>query len=173
MLATHQDAEARYTKIRKAVLEISQRKLATKSEYSLLKLKLITAESLRESKKWMESTSRRVDWDWTDGYTSFKFRYPKRFELAIWSGNELVSLTMGRPTYSGTALRLDFTEASPDKAKELKVIPAVLFVMITYAEILGAEQIRVMNPINDDVKNYYKSVGLTYVSKDDYLYMRL
>ncbi len=45
--------------------------------------------------------------------------------------------------------------------------------MITYAELLGATEVRVMKPINDDVKKYYQSFGLTYVVKGDYLYMRL
>ena len=30
-----------------------------------------------------------------------------------------------------------------------------------------------MKPINDTVKHYYEDTGLIYVSKDDYLYMRL
>lgn len=125
------------------------------------------------SKTWRASTNRRVDWDWFEGYTAFKFRYPKRFELAVWYKNGLVSLTLGRPTYCGTALRLDFIEANPNKPAELKVFPITLFVMMAYAEALGAEELRVMNPISDTVKQYYEGSGLIYVPKGDYLYMRL
>jgi len=173
MLATHLDAEKRYTMIRKSTLEVSQRKLSSRSEYASLKLKLIDIDALNMAKKWAKSSMRRVNWEWVEGYSVLKFRYPKRFELAIWVGRELISLTMGRPTYNGTALRLDFIEASPEKPKGLKVVPAVLFVMITYAEALGASQIRVMNPINDAVKKYYESIGLVYVAEEDYLYLRL
>jgi len=45
--------------------------------------------------------------------------------------------------------------------------------MATYAKALGASQLRIMNPINADVKNYYEKFGLTYVAKGDYLYTRL
>ncbi|WP_238105792.1 hypothetical protein [Vibrio cincinnatiensis] len=69
-------------------------------------------------------------------------------------------------------MRLDFIEANPDNSGP-RVFPATLFTMITYAELLGANEIRVMKPINDDVKKYYQSFGLTYVTKGDYLYMRL
>lgn len=69
-------------------------------------------------------------------------------------------------------MRLDFIEANPEISGP-RVFPATLFTMITYAELLGATEIRVMKPINSDVRNYYQSFGLTYVSKGDYLFMRL
>ena len=89
------------------------------------------------------------------------------------NGNGYISLTLGRPTYYGTALRLDFIEANPEKPKDIAVFPIVLFAMIVYAEALGANEIRVIEPINQDVKRYYESSGLTYVAKGDYLYIRL
>ena len=173
MLATHLDAEQRYTAIRQLTLQVAQGKLSARAEYASLTLKLIDSFALNASKAWENSPSRRVDWNWVEGYSAFKFRYPKRFELAIWANNKLQSLTLGRPTYTGTALRLDFIEASPVKDKNLKVVPATLFVMLTYAEALGANELRIMNPINEDVKKYYQSLGLTYVAKGDYLYIGL
>lgn len=173
MLSTHIDAEQRYTAIRKSTLDVAQSKLSTRAEYSSLKLKLIDSSALIACKAWENSSIRRVNWDWMDGYASFKFRYPKRFELAIWSNNKLQSLTLGRPTYNGTALRLDYIEASPSKHNDLKVVPAALFVMIIYAEALGANELRIINPINEEVKKYYESLGLIYIAKGDYLYIGL
>jgi hypothetical protein len=173
MLSTHIDAEQRYTAIRKSTLNVAQSKLVSRAEYSSLKLKLIDSSALSASAVWENISTRRVNWNWIDGYAAFKFRYPKRFELAIWSNNKLQSLTLGRPTYNGTALRLDYVEASPSKDKDLRVVPAALFVMITYAEALGANELRIMNPINEEVKKYYESLGLIYVAIDDYLYIGL
>lgn len=45
--------------------------------------------------------------------------------------------------------------------------------MVGYAEALGADELRVMNPINADVKRYYERFGLVYVARGDYLYIRL
>jgi len=45
--------------------------------------------------------------------------------------------------------------------------------MTIYAEALGANELRVMNPINEDVKNYYQNFGLVYVPKGDYFFTNL
>lgn len=173
MLATHLEAEERYDSIRKITIGVAQRKLSQRPEYADLILEAFSGKALIASQSWRGSAKRRVDWDWIDGYFSFKFRYSKRFELAVWHKNSLISLTLGRPTYNGTALRLDFIEANPDNPGDIRVFPVVLFAMMVYAEALGAAELRVMKPINEEVKKYYESVGLIYVEKGDYLYMRL
>lgn len=173
MLATHLEAENRYDSIRKITIAAAQRKLAQRPEYADFVLETFSGKALIASQSWRRSAKRRVDWDWIDGYSSFKFRYPKRFELAVWHKKSLISLTLGRPTYNGTALRLDFIEANPDNPGDIRVFPVVLLAMMVYAEALGAAELRVMKPINEEVKKYYESVGLIYVEKGDYLYMRL
>ena len=72
-----------------------------------IQLTEITAQALSASKQWNESQVRVKDWDWVKGYAAFRFRYPKRFEMALWESRKLIGLSMGRPTYQGTALRLD------------------------------------------------------------------
>jgi len=173
MRATHLDAEKRYDDIRKMTINAAQRRLLQRADYANIKLSAIDNKSLLASKAWNLSSKRQLDWDWIDGYSAFRFRYPKRFELAVWHKGTLMSLTLGRPTYYGTALRLDFIEANPEKPKDIAVFPIVLFAMIVYAEALGANELRVMKPINQNVKRYYESSGLTYVAKGDYLYIRL
>jgi hypothetical protein len=173
MLATHIDAERRYDEIRKLTINAAQQKLKQRPDYAHILLKTFDNKALAASKVWGKSTHRRVNWDWIEGYSAFKFRYPKRFELAIWNKGTLASLALGRPTYNGSALRLDFIEANPENTDDVKVFPIALFVMMTYAEALGATELRVMKPINDTVKQYYEASGLIYVSKGDYLYMRL
>lgn len=169
MLATHIDAERRYSEIRRTALRaISSQVPAGLS----LKFKLIDEIALTTSKKWALSPDRLVDWNWIEGYSSFKFRYPKRFELALWHKNKLVSLSLGRPTYAGTSLRLDVIEGSPEE-REIKVFPAVIAAMAVYASALGADEIRVMNPINQSVKEYYANEGFTYVASGNYLYKKL
>lgn len=173
MLSTRLDAERRYEQIRAQCLRAAQSRLLVRSEYAEVLLRTIDAAALEAATTWASSTKRRVDWDWTTGYRDFKFRYPKRFELAVWNGKELASLTLGRPTYHGSALRMDFIESAPDRTGELKVFPVSLFAVMTYAEVVGASEIRVMHPVNDAVKAYYEASGLLYVSGGDYLLARL
>jgi len=169
MIATHIDAERRYHEIRKSAL----RAISGQVSSSLcLGFKLIDEKALAASKSWEFSSVRLVDWDWSDGYKYFKFRHPKWFELALWHKNKLVSLSLGRPTYSGTGLRLDVIEGSPEE-REIKVFPAVIAAMAVYASALGAKEIRVMKPINKAVRDYYSTQGFTFVAKGDYLYKKL
>lgn len=169
MLATHFDAERRYHEIRKTALRV----ISGQTPATLhLEFRLVDEKALNAAKLWKESKQRLVSWDWIANYGPFKFRYPKRFELALWHNNNLASLSLGRPTYCGTGMRLDFVEGNPDR-REIKVFPFVMAAITTYAEALGANEIRVMNPINEEVKSYYEKFGLVYVAKGDYLYSRL
>lgn len=170
MLATHTDAEQRYDTLRKAALEIAHSGLADQ-EKVLFKFELITPAALSATINWQRSFNRRVNWDWLSGYSAFKFRYPKRFEIAIWYEGRLISISMGRPTYNGTSLRLDFVEASPRELGERPaVFSEVLIAYGIYARMLNAKQIRIMNPVNADVRKYYESFGYKYVADKDYLF---
>ena len=172
MIATHRDAEERYTVIRKAVLEEVNREFINSNRHHL-RARLIDNAALRYSQVWGQSPRRRVDWDWIAGYTAFKFRHPKRFEMALWHNSDLASLTLGRPTCRGTKLRLDFVEGNPEKPGDVQVFEPTFLAMMAYADALGADELRVMNPINTDVKRYYERFGLIYVANGDYLYVRL
>lgn len=170
MLATHADAEKRYEILRKTAIEIAYSDLSPQ-EKSQFKFNIINQSALNATIDWGKSPARRVNWDWIDGYAAFKFRYPKRFETAIWFQEKLINISMGRPTYNGNSLRLDFVEASPkDLGERPSVFNEVLVAYGIYARMINAKQIRIMNPINNDVKKYYESFGYTYIAKKDYLY---
>ncbi len=168
MLATHIDAECRYDKIRKDTLKSISSQI---DSISNLEFKLIDNLALIEAGKWIMSDNRLATWDWSK-YGSFKMQYPKRFELALWHNNNLASLSLGRPTYNATGLRLDFIERNPDYT-DIKVFQITLAAMNVYADVLGANELRIMNPINDEVKKYYETFGLQYVEKNDYLFIRV
>ena len=172
MQATHRDAEERYTIIRKAVLNELNKEFHNDNQQNF-KAKLIDVTALAQSERWNLSSKRKVDWEWVDGYSAFKYRYPKRFELALWHNNSLVSLSLGRPSYHGTKLRLDFIEGNPDKSGNIKVFEPTFLAMVGYAQALGATELRIMNPINGDVRRYYERFGFAYINKGDYLYVRL
>lgn len=170
MFATHMDAERRYGALRARMLKLAQHSSVVDLGVPVT-LRLIDSAALSAFKRWKHAPNRKVDWDWIDGYAAFKFRHPKRFELAVWEKNQLASLSLGRPTYNGTAIRLDFIEASPVRDSDTKLLPVTLLAMTAYADLLGARELRVLHPINTTVRHYYERHGLTYVAKGDYLYM--
>lgn len=172
MLATHRDAEARYTIIRQAVIDEANQQFIRNGYYNL-KAKLINTTALNASKIWSKSSRRSVDWDWIQGYNDFRFRHPKRFEMALWHGQKLASLTLGRPTYNGSRLRLDFIEGNPDKSEDVQIFQFTFIAMAIYANSLSADELRIMNPINKTVRSYYERFGFSYIAKGDYLTIKL
>jgi hypothetical protein len=170
MLATHLDAEKRYSIIRKEAL-IAATEIIQRSNNKRMKLSEIDSNALIAFRAWKLSGIRVKDWDWVEGYNSFRFRYPKRFEMALWATNSLIGLSMGRPTYHGTALRLDVVEASPlDINERPSIFDSVLLAYGIYARLINAKQIRIMHPVNKEVRSYYERFSYRYVANGDYLY---
>lgn len=66
----------------------------------------------------------------------------------------------------GSHLRLDFIEARP-KNNHLKgrVVPTVISVAELYGAIIGASQLRIMNPVNSKLIDYYSSFGYRYIKE--------
>jgi hypothetical protein len=167
MFATHVDAELRYEQLRKQALDATNDIIHAQG-VTTVRASTITGRALIASKRWERSMLRQVDWDWFDGYDAFKFRYPKRVEMALWDTNQLIGLSLGRPTYNGTALRLDFVEASPlDLGQRPSIVEFVLLGYEVYARLMNAQEVRIMSPVNNKVRSYYQRFG--YMSHGDYL----
>ncbi len=111
------------------------------------------------------------------GCSGKKYRtHPKRFELAIWHRKLfLAGAAIGRPTWGNGKLRLDFIESSPMGTPIDGLITEIsIATSEVYADVIGATQIRIMNPINETVKKYYLSkAGFLYNQKDDFCYRDL
>jgi hypothetical protein len=159
------DADQRYNKIRSSALEVTQNSVDSK-----FKLTQITHEALNAVEQWSLSEQRRYDWDWKGNYAQYRVRYPKRFEIAVWENSLLTALSLGRPTYNATGLRLDIVEAMPrDLGERSNVFEIVILAYEVYARMINANHIRIMNPVNETVKTYYERFGYKYIPKGDYL----
>lgn len=105
-----------------------------------------------------------MNFDWESDHSIFRKRYPKRFELAIWYQNRLESLALGRPSFNGSRVRLELIErVAVNSILKGKAFAITELALIAYANLLGAEEVRIMQPINESVKNYYISRGYCYV----------
>jgi len=163
MLATHLDAERRYELLRQESRIQAQSILPSKLKDSV-KLAGISQKELVLAKLWEASPNRQVNWDWKFGYEIYRKRYPKRFELSIWNDYFLCGLAIGRPSYHGSKLRLDFAEKVPDNCPiKGHVMPLILLGAESYALSIGAEEVRLMHPLNERLVNYYNRLGYKYV----------
>lgn len=168
MLATHSDAEARYDFLRKEALQATKNHL--RSKYPAIDITLFNekAKNAYNASKWEQSSRRQVDWEWFEAYSPFRFRYPKRFEAAIWDNRKLVGLALGRPTYGATGLRIDFGERSPHHSGNMPVFRVTVAAAFVYAKLIGAEEVRCMHPVNERVRHYYVKHGFRYIASGDY-----
>lgn len=159
------EAEMRYAKIRELTLQVAER-----SAGELFGLTPITSQALQATQAWSSSSLRQYDWDWISNYNFYRANYPKRFEIAVWEQSQLSAISIGRPTYNATGMRLDVVEAMPrDLGSRSNVFDVIILAYEIYARMINANHIRIMNPVNATVKAFYEKYGYTYVTKGDYL----
>lgn len=111
MRATHAKAVAKYDVLREQARSLAKSSLP--SHLSRLELDGMGGAAIAAFRTWEDLPERKVDWDWTFA-TSYCRRYPKAFDLSVWNKNTLLSLTLGRPTYKGKSIRMDFIEKAPN-----------------------------------------------------------
>ncbi|HEY8941537.1 MAG TPA: hypothetical protein VIM59_15160 [Cellvibrio sp.] len=123
----------------------------------------IDSRALIASALWEQDGTRKVDWDWRFA-TRYCYRHPKAFDLAIWVGNTLCCLALGRPSYMGTFMRLDFLEKTPTNCPfSNEMVPITLLAYEMYAKLIGAQAFRIIDPINDKVlRSYLQHGGFTH-----------
>ncbi|GAA5213665.1 hypothetical protein ACFSJ3_03065 [Corallincola platygyrae] len=127
-------------------------------------LKGIDAQERAIAGTWEMHSNRSPDaeWSWEEGVSGYKFRHPKQFDLAIWSTGQLCGLSIGKPTFSGDKMRLDVIERSPlHNLLKGEVTSISITAFLTYAESIGANQLRIMRPLNEDLVRFYQGFGFT------------
>jgi hypothetical protein len=159
------EAEQRYEKLRALALEVTQNSLTGN-----LKLTQITPQALEATQIWESSRLRQYNWDWPQNYSYYKKSYPKRFEIALWENSILIAISIGRPTYHATGMRLDVVEAMPrDLGERSNVFDTIILAYEIYARMINANHIRIMNPVNETVRAFYERYGYQYIAKGNYL----
>lgn len=165
MNVAHKLAESKYQGFRESSLRIAEATLPAGLK-GVVNLHEINALALARAQQWEYSANRHEDasWSWRKGFGSYAKQHPKRFELAIWFAKaQLCGLSLGKPTYSGSRLRLDFIEGAPgNHPLKGRVVEVTIAAAEAYADSIGAEQLRIMRPVNVDVIRYYETHGFTY-----------
>lgn len=176
MQISHKTAEERYKNIRSIAYEITMDELPYQDKKAII----LTEINSMAITGIMSSIQRSVEWDWNFGVRSYRKKYPNRLELAIWYNNSICGLSLGRPSYNGTRVRLDFIERVPGINNPLKgrVTPIAVTVYEVYARLIDAAQVRIISPA-DGLIDYYTSLNYAFVKGADtkanpsYLYKNL
>ena len=141
-------AEARFGGLRSAALARTEELFGPSIAPNSIRFTTITSATLGAwQKQWAEHSARSVAWPWTDMLADYRRHHPSRFELALWSGDVLCGLAVGR---TGSAYcSIEYLEGSPLAGHPLKrqVIPAALTALLAYSAVLGKGEMRLVEPL--------------------------
>lgn len=141
-------AEARYSGLRQAALVRAGDLFAPAIAPTPVSFATITAATLDAwHEQWAGHPARSVAWPWNAMVVDYRHHHPSRFDCAVWSGNVLSGLAIGR---TGSAYcSIEYLEGSPVVGHPLKsqVIPAALTALLAYATVLGRGEMRLVEPL--------------------------
>ena len=103
----------------------------------------IDATALRQRESWNGQA-----WDWQEALNEIS-KDPRRFSLAIWQGDTLCGLALGKVGRSGKHVSVALMEGNPDEKHPLKgnVIKIVMAFGIALCREHGARELRFVNPL--------------------------
>lgn len=159
---TFREVTAYYRELRQVLYdEINQ-------SYPWFKCGAIRLEDAIHADSWRlkDKSPSRTEWKWVDAYTAYNRKsFFKRFDLGMRSGSNVVGLSYGLPTVSKSALKIDIIEATPysEHKKNTRIFEVISTAAQYYAILLGADEVRIMNPLSEQLTDYYCSFGYNYV----------
>lgn len=110
------------------------------------------------------------NWDW-ERILQRAWRRPSAFHMAVWSGDDLCGLAVGRlskrrPLGVRHTLSLHFMESAHDERHPLRHFIAKLVIAAAdaYGRLAGASRLRLIEPLPGVVR-YYEDLGFTVVRK--------
>ena len=124
-------AEARYSGLRLAALVWAAELFEPAVAPVPVRFAAITGATLGTwREQWARHPARPVAWPWNAMVADYRHHHPSRFDLAVWSGDALSALAIGR---TGSAYcSIEYLEGPPMVGHPLKgqVIPAALTALL-------------------------------------------
>ncbi|MEQ3693839.1 MAG: hypothetical protein ABNH16_02810 [Thalassolituus sp.] len=160
-------AQRRYDEYRKSALIATNNSLCptgvTATEF--------TNEALIHIDNWDKYDRRDAYWDWRKVKQDHGRLYPKRFEIVLWEKDRPIGAAIGRPTYSGGKTRIDVAEGMPrEMGDRSNVIETIIGAFEIYSILIGATEVRIMNPVNPKVREVYARYGYRYYDAGNYMF---
>jgi hypothetical protein len=120
----------------------------------------ITREDISQADNWDKGRSENLaTWWWRDYYDELH-NIEERFDLAVQYGKELYALCYGISSGGDLILEIKVIQKNPRlKTGEIKALSIVLYAAELYADSLGAREIRICEPINEKLVQFYETFG--------------
>lgn len=157
---SYSETKEHYQQLRDKVYELTAKNIGAH-----VSLARITFDTATEADNWKSLTGDNIrptqaSWSWRKAYQHYK-SFPKRFEIAVWAGNSLCGICYGKPSFGKSILRLDLIGSTPIRPSPLGMaaFPVISIAATAYATAIGADEICILDPVNDDVTKYYMKYG--------------
>jgi hypothetical protein len=154
------DAIVRYEEFRAAAYQFSESALKAEikrnSAYASLTGVAIQFAPISDAaiRCWRDDATNPI-YPWDDLKSQFR-PYIKRFEVAIWGNGRVCGMAIGRPSREHTNLTIHFAERWMSDSNPIKgfVAPIVADVANAYAIALGAQFLRIKDPVEGAIPAY-------------------
>lgn len=170
------EVATRYERRRTLARQVAQDELSIRDRETI-RFEGITPKDCLTAESWSDASNYKTNWDWSwaTHFNGWIAKNPKYFDLAIWHRHELCGLSLGRPSYSGNILSLEFVEGAPEN-NPLKGRIAALVVKAAqeYADVIGATRLKFANPVNERVRSIYtETLGFNYEANGNFCWRDL
>jgi len=154
----HREAEEKYNLYREIVYEEVEKQFPSVTAKGIQLNDCTTADGWKK----LALASGRINrgtWDWKKEYPYYQNR-PNRFEITLWGGGILSALCYGQTSKHGSKVRMNLIESIPIKPSPLgrRALPVLAFAAATFAEIIGATELWVLDP-DPNIEYLYRSEG--------------
>lgn len=133
-------------------------------DFSNLSLRLIDLAALYAQAQWPIDAAhgRQIGWSWSDALRQYRQNYMARIELAIWNGDELCGLMLGKASEGRLVVKVNFLQGSTSPHHALKGWIAAISTRCAelFAEAIGAEWVAIQEPMEGLIE-YYGDLGFT------------
>ncbi len=129
-----------------------------------MKLTDITDKALRSHEQWVGAgrIPPNGGWNWRAFMVTYR-KVPARFELAIWHKDQLCGLSAGVPSKSKMILKIQLIEGTTEENPLAgRIAPIATVCAEAYGVSIGADELRISEPANASLINYYSKLGFVY-----------
>ena len=159
-------AEARYARFRERAYRKAEDEIGLLSENGHLG-PITMAALIRWLDTWAPLRTGRErygEWDW--GELRQQYLMPKRFELAIWHGEDLCGLAIGTASDGNTLVSIRYLEGWPLVGHHFqgRVLQIIAVAVAAYGREIGAQKMRFVDPYEDLIPLYEEELGCHYVA---------
>ncbi|MCR3962451.1 hypothetical protein NUK45_05485 [Aeromonas veronii] len=139
-------------------------------DFSNLSLRLIDQDALDAQEAWPLEVveNRQIGWDWPDALRQYRQNHMARLELAIWNGNELCGLMLGKASEGRLVVKVNYLQGSTNPDHPLKgwIMEIATRCAELFAASIGAAWVAIQEP-HEDLVEHYGSLGFTLEDQFD------